>query len=317
VPDLEDRSVTEVIPVPHGFDLRLDDGEVAQARRVIVAAGIRAYEYMPPELAALPAELASHSARHVRVDPFAGQEVAIIGGGASAVNLAPLLLKIGARPTLVARRPAIDYCGPPVERTLWDRLREPESGLGTGWRSWACCAMPMVFHAMPEAFRVMIVRKHLPAAPGWTLQPQVEGIVPTVLGATIARADAVGSRVRLELDLQDDRKHVLMADHVIAGTGYRVDMRRLAFFGPDVLDRLDCVNHTPRLSRWFETSIPGLHIVGTAAANSFGPMMRFAYGAGFASRRLSGYLARKATRGSVRSGAASSSPWAKPTLAGT
>jgi thioredoxin reductase len=317
VPNLEDRSVTEVTPTPYGFDLCLDDGEVAQARRVVVAAGIRAYEYMPPELSDLPAELASHSARHVKVDQFAGQEVAIIGGGASAVNLAPLLLRVGAKPTLVARRPMIDYCGPPVERTLLDRIKEPESGLGTGWRSWACCAMPMVFHAMPEAFRVMIVRKHLPAAPGWTLQPQVEGIVPAVLGATIARADAVGRRVRLELDLQGDRKQVLMVDHVIAGTGYRVDMRRLPFFGPDVLDRLDCINNTPRLSRWFETSVPGLHVVGTAAANSFGPMMRFAYGAGFVSRRLSGYLARKSAPGSVSAEAASPASWAKPTLART
>ena len=104
---------------------------------------------------------------------------------------------------------------------------------------------------------------------------------------------------------------------MIAGTGYRVDMRRLPFFGPAVLNRLDCIEQTPRLSRWFETSIPGLHIVGTAAANSFGPMMRFAYGAGFTSRRLSAHLARTSPRGSVRASGASSQPWAKPTLAGT
>jgi hypothetical protein len=316
VPRLEDRLVSEVKPASYGFDIYLDDGEVAPARRLIVAAGIRSYEYMPPQLADLPAELATHSARHVKVDQFAEREVAIIGGGASAVNLAPVLIQAGAKPTLIARRPAIAYCGPPAERTLLDRIREPESGLGTGWRSWACCTMPSVFHAMPEAFRVMIVRKHLPAAPGWTLQPQVDGIVPTVLGATIARADAVGGRVRLELDLLGGKKQIVMADHVIAGTGYRVDMRRLAFFGPEVLDRLDCVNYTPRLSRCFESSIPGLHFVGTAAANSFGPMMRFAYGAGFTSRRLSRHLARTAARGSVRAGASSAS-WEKATLAGT
>ena len=45
------------------------------------------------------------------------------------------------------------YCGPPDERSLWEKIKEPESGLGTGWRSWACCAMPMVFHSMPEPFR--------------------------------------------------------------------------------------------------------------------------------------------------------------------
>jgi 2-polyprenyl-6-methoxyphenol hydroxylase-like FAD-dependent oxidoreductase len=317
VPRLEDRHVTEVTPTSYGFDLQLDDGEVVPARRVIVAAGIRAYEYMPPELADLPTGLASHSAMHVTVDQFAGRDVAIIGGGASAINLAPLLLRVGAKVTLIARRPAIAFCGPPVERTLWDRIKAPESGLGTGWRSWACCAMPQVFHAMPESFRVMIVRKHLPAAPGWTLQPQVEGIVPIIVGATIARADEVGGRVQLKLDVLGGETKVVTADHVIAGTGYRVDMRRLPFFGPAVLDRLDCVEHTPRLSRNFESSLPGLHFVGTAAANSFGPMMRFAYGAGFASRRLTRHLMRTAARGSVRAGAGSSGSWAKPTLAGT
>jgi hypothetical protein len=177
--------------------------------------------------------------------------------------------------------------------------------------------MPTVFHAMPEAFRVMVVQKHLPAAPGWTLQPQVDGIVPTIAGSLIARADATGGRVRLELDMRDGSKRVVMADHVIAGTGYKVDMRRLPFFGPEVLKQLNCINNTPRLSRWFETSVPGLHIVGTAASNSFGPMMRFAYGAGFASRRLSKYLARSAVRNHVPSEPATSSAWSKPTLVRT
>jgi hypothetical protein len=316
-PRLEDRTVTAVTPTAYGFDLHLKDGGIAPARRVVVAAGIRDYEYMPPKLAALPDGLASHSAMHVKVDQFADKDVAIIGGGASAVNLAPLLLKAGARVTMIVRRPKIAYCGPPTERSLWEKIKEPESGLGTGWRSWACCRMPMVFRAMPESFRVMIVQKHLPAAPGWTLQPQVDGIVPTIAGALIARADAVAGRVRLELDLRDGGKRVVNVDHVIAGTGYKVDMRRLPFFGPEVLDRLDCVNNTPRLSRWFETSVPGLHFVGTAAANSFGPMMRFAYGAGFVSRRLSKHLARSAARGNARSATAASAQWAKPTLVGT
>ena len=317
VPMLEDRCVTDVTPTSYGFDLTLDNGEVAPARRVVVAAGIRAYEYMPPELEALPNELASHSAMHVNVDRFAGHEVAVIGGGASAINLAASLNRVGASVTVIARRPEIAYCGPPSERTLLERIKEPESGLGTGWRSWACCTMPMLFHAMPEAFRMMVVRKHLPAAPGWTLQPQVDGIVPTILGATIGRAEIVGGRVQLELNLREGTKRVLTTDHVFAGTGYRVDMRRLAFLGPAVLDQLDCVENTPRLSRWFESSVPGLHFVGTVASNSFGPMMRFAYGAGFASRRLSTHFARTLAQGRVRSGNTPQNQWAKATLVRT
>jgi hypothetical protein len=62
--------------------------------------------------------------------------------------------------------------------------------------------------------------------------------------------------------------------------------------------------------------VPGLHFVGTAAANSFGPMMRFAYGAGFVSRRLTGHLSRALPRGSVRGGVAAGR-WAKADLART
>lgn len=316
VPTLEDKLVTAVIPTRYGFDLQLEDGEVAPARRVIVAAGIRAYEYMPPQLADLPIELASHSALHVRVDHFKDREVAIIGAGASAINLAALMNQAGAKVTLVARRSRIEYCGPPQERTLIERIREPESGLGTGWRSWACCAMPSVFHAMPEKFRVMVVRKHLPAAPGWTLQPQVDGIVPVITNASLASADAVGGRVRLGLEMRGGGQQDLTVDHVIAGTGYRVDMRRLAFFGPQVLDRLDCVEQTPRLSRHFESSIPGLHFVGTAAANSFGPMLRFVYGAKFTSRRVAGHLVRSLPKGSV-TGGIQPNRWQKADLART
>jgi thioredoxin reductase len=315
VPGLEEQLVRQVLPTGHGFDLLLEDGEIARARRLIVAAGIRAYEYLPPQLASLPTELASHSAQHVRVDSFRGREVAIIGGGASAINLAALLHQNDATVTLVVRKDRIDYCGPPAERSLWEKVREPENGLGTGWRSWACCAMPGVFHAMPEAFRLMVVRKHLPAAPGWTLKPQVDGIVSTLLGASIGRADEVGGRVRLALDRAGGERTILTADHVIAATGYRVDVRRLSFFGSTVLDRLNCVQHTPRLTRHFESSIPGLYFVGTAAANSFGPMLRFAYGAGFTSRRLAGHLKHVRSPHTMHGDAAAG--WSKANLVGT
>lgn len=317
VPQLEDKLVTVVRPTRVGFDLDLNNGEVVPAKRVVIAAGIRNYEYLPPELEVLPPALRSHSADHVRLDQFIGKEVAIIGAGASAVNLAPLLLNVKARVTIIARRKSIAYCGAPRERTRWDRIKAPESGLGEGWRSWACCTMPMVFHAMPEALRVTVVHKHLPASPGWTLKPQVDGIVPTVLGAQVAGADVAGDRARLELKLEGGESRVVTADHVIAGTGYRVDMRRLPFFGTDLLERLDCVEYTPRLSPWFEASIPGLYFVGTAAANSFGPMMRFAYGAGFASQRLSKHLLRVSRRRSVRAGGTEPTPWAKQKLAQT
>jgi hypothetical protein len=71
---------------------------------------------------------------------------------------------------------------------------------------------------------------------------------------------------------------------MIAATGYRADLRRLPFLGKDVLARIRCLEHAPVLSANFESSLPGLYFLGLASANSFGPMMRFAYGADYTTR---------------------------------
>jgi len=84
----------------------------------------------------------------------------------------------------------------------------------------------------------------------------------------------------------------MTADHVIAATGYKVDLERLSFLHPDVLSDIRSVHNTPILSSHFESSVPGLYFVGTAAANSFGPLMRFAVGAGFTATRVSKHLAK-------------------------
>jgi hypothetical protein len=50
------------------------------------------------------------------------------------------------------------------------------------------------------------------------------------------------------------------------------------------------VAETPVLSSRFESSVPGLFFVGALSANTFGPLTRFAFGAGFAAERLVGRL---------------------------
>ena len=44
------------------------------------------------------------------------------------------------------------------------------------------------------------------------------------------------------------------------------------------------------LNRSFEASVRGLYFAGYLSAATFGPSMRFIYGAGFAARRISGHL---------------------------
>ena len=53
----------------------------------------------------------------------------------------------------------------------------------------------------------------------------------------------------------------------------------------------------------FRVVLPGLHFVGIAAANSFGPVMRFAFGAGFAARSLTHTMMKSPSRHTARVGA--------------
>lgn len=303
VPALDERLVAAVEPSQDGFELRLDDGEIVTASRVVVAAGIRNFTHFPPELEGLRGSLVTHSADHSDMTTFIGREVVIVGGGASALDIAALLSDNGASVTVVARNKRIAFCDPPRPRTLADKLQAPLSGLGTGWRSLACVMAPMVFYHMPQDFRLMVVRKHLGPAPGWTVRERVEKNVPVLLDTALTSARERAGRVELTVRLADGAMKSLRADHVISATGYKVDMGKLGLLSSRTLSALRCAAKTPVLSTQFESTVPGLYFVGSAAANSFGPLLRFAYGAGFAATRLSRHLKQTAPRRAMAPGA--------------
>jgi thioredoxin reductase len=288
VPHLEQVDVTGVAPAPEGFRLTLASGETLRARRVVLAVGISHFAHLPAELAGLPAELISHSSRHADLSGFAGREMLVLGIGASAVDCAALLAGAGARVTMVGRAATIHFHeGPGDKPRSWvQKLRAPISGLGPGWKSRLCTDAPLVFHAMPEKFRRLVVDRHLGPAPGWWTRPMVEGKVEFRLGQTVESATAQGGRIRLALRDAEGRASEVGADHLIAGTGYRPDMARLHFLDPALRASLRTAAGSPVLSRHFESSVPGLYFVGLSAAMSFGPLERFVYGAGFAARRL-------------------------------
>src|SRR6266852_6499634 len=86
VPDLEDNLVVSMDRSLSGFDIRLDDGELVTARKVVAAVGISHFQYVPPVLSALPEEFVTHSSRHTSFGRFKGRDVTVIGAGASALD---------------------------------------------------------------------------------------------------------------------------------------------------------------------------------------------------------------------------------------
>jgi hypothetical protein len=173
---------------------------------------------------------------------------------------------------------------------LLTRLRAPMSGLGPGWKSRLCTDAPLLFHAMPPSFRIEVTRRHLGPAPGWWTRPMVEGKVTFHLGQTLLSAIEKGERIQITLAGADGTSRTLAADHLIAATGYHPDIRRLRFLSSALRAELRTAADAPVLSRNFESSVAGLYFVGLAAANSFGPVSRFAFGAGFTAKRLARHL---------------------------
>ena len=296
VPELENEMVTDLQRSPEGFQLTLSSGELVTARRVVVAVGLTNYEQLPAELSSLPEGFVTHSSRHTTLDHFKGRGVVVVGAGASALDLAALLHEIGAVVQVVARAPEIRFHNPPdnINPSWLDRLRSPITGIGGGWRLFMCTNLPLVFRLMPEQFRLNKVRRILGPAPGWFVKEQIVGKVPLNLGVMITRAEVQNGRVTLQLTGSDGAQRTLVTDHVIAATGYKVDLQRLSFLSGNVLAQIKSVECTPILSSTFESSVPGLYFVGASAANTFGPVLRFAFGARFTAVRLSRHLARSA-----------------------
>jgi cation diffusion facilitator CzcD-associated flavoprotein CzcO len=294
VPQLENKSVVQMEKSPGGFQIRLADGESLAAKKAVAAVGICHYAHVPEVLARLPEELITHSSMHPTVDRFKGSEIAVVGAGASAIDLAALLHQAGASVQLIARKPAISFHSPmQLPRPLMARVQRPMTGVGPGWRSLFCTDAPLLFRKLPQRFRLDFVRRHLGPAPCWFTRDQVVGMVPFNLGVNITRASDQHGRVRLELADHSGARRTIEADHVISATGYKVDLRRLVFMDADLRAGIRSAEQTPVLSSNFESSVPGLYFVGASAANTFGPLLRFAFGARFAARRLSPHLARK------------------------
>jgi thioredoxin reductase len=292
VPTVEQRFVSSVNTNDEGFSLTLDDGETFSSRTLILAIGVGYFAHVPSPLAELGDEFATHSSRHSDLSAFANQEVAIIGAGASALDLAALLNATGARPVVITQGPVVHFHDRQrIPRTIRSRVLAPSSGLGPGWRSWLYCNFPLLFHYLPERQRLQATKTHLRPAGGWFMKDEVIGKVPIIFSSTVEEATVESDRVRLQLSPEGAEPLELTVDHVIAATGYRVDVDRIAFLDASLRARIDTVKKTPILSSHFESSVPGLYFVGAAAANSFGPAQRFAFGARYAARRVASRLA--------------------------
>jgi len=282
VPDLDTRKVTRVEQSRNGFRLRLTDGDDVRARRVVVAMGLAHQEFKPAPFAGLPQALVSHTCDHVHFDAYRGKRVAVVGRGQSACETAALLSEIGCEAELISRGDLLWLAPEQRDETYrnelsW-RLRKmtmTRGAVGPFPLNWLVEA-PALVHLMPPRLRAeFTIRCLRPKASAW-LRSRF-GAVRINANRTIRQARVQGERVELELDNGTET-----FDHVILGTGYKIDIARLGILAPTLLQGIATVDGSPRLDDGLESNVPGLHFVGSTAVHSFGPLMRFVWGAGFA-----------------------------------
>jgi predicted ATP-grasp superfamily ATP-dependent carboligase len=279
-PELDARRVTAVARADRGFRLRLDDGEDLAASRVIVAAGLVPFMYRPEPFASLPGAMVSHAYEHADLSGFSGRRVAVIGSGQSALEYAALLHECDADVQVLARHEGI--------RWLPDDTLPESVGTGLDWRpsvpfpptdvggrltGWAA-AVPDVFRRLPARVQPDVAFRCIrPAGSGWLRGRLAD--VPITQGAVVTEASEHDGAAHLRLADGSTRT----VDHVLLGTGYRVDVRRYPFLEPELAGSIEVADGGyPVLAPGLESSVAGLHFMGAAAARSFGPIMRFVVG---------------------------------------
>jgi len=293
VPHLEEVMVKSLEHDGSCYRLRLETGAHCTARAVVVAAGISHFAALPRALSDLPQGLVTHTSEHNDLDAFKGRKVAVIGAGASAADVAGLLHEAGAEVHLIARGSLIPFHDKiRLPRPLYDRLRNPSSKIGPGWRMLLLSKLPHLFRRLPEATRLRIARTYHWPAPGYFMRDRVIGRVTVHLGLETVQAKPNAGGVLLTLANNGGEKREFQADHVICGTGYRPELARLPFLDHALLSRISAVQGTPILSANFESSMPGLYFVGAIAMNTFGPVLRFACGAEIAAPCVARHLSR-------------------------
>jgi FAD-dependent urate hydroxylase len=265
---------------PGGFALELADGTRFTSRRVVLATGHLSFRVLPAALAGLPEQLVVHSSGVREPSAYKGRDVCVIGAGQSALETAALLHEHGATVRLVVRRDHIAWNSRSKRRSLLQRVLTPDAGIASGWKSWAISELPGTFRrCFPPAKRHWFVARAFGPGGSWWLRERIEGRVPIEFATHIDCATQSGTGVRLKVR-DAAAMRTLDTEHVVAATGYQVDIDRLDYLEKSLQQTIAReARGIPALNASFETSVPGLFMVGLASAPVFGPIMRFMYGA--------------------------------------
>jgi hypothetical protein len=302
-PDVDRRQVQQVDRDRTGFVLQLSDGDRLRARRVALATGIASFVHRPALFEGLSTDLVSHTADHRDLSRFAGQRILVVGGGQSALESAALLHEAGASVEVAVRADHVNWLhGGKYHRRLGRAapLLYAPTDVGPMGLS-RLVAVPDLFRRLPRRVQDPLAYRAIrPAGAAWLVPRLLE--VPVRLGTHVVAATPTGSGA-LRVHLSGDTERVV--DHLLLGTGYRIDVARHPLLTPGVARAVRRAGGYPILRQGLESSVPGLHFLGAPAAWSFGPTMRFVAGGWYGGRALAAAVTgRPASAAEALAGAA-------------
>ncbi|QBD78385.1 NAD(P)/FAD-dependent oxidoreductase [Ktedonosporobacter rubrisoli] len=290
VPDVDETYVETVERQGQQFLVTLVDGRKVKAPVVVMAMGLYYYANRPAEYDLFPAELVTHSFEHSDFSRFAGKQIAIVGGGQSAVEYSALLHEAGASVHLVSRRP-IHWLEPDKSegRSLIEQLKEPNAAISTGWESWMLEYVPYLFYRYPQYKKDSFLGSHYNAAANDWLHDRVVGKVSLHEKQVVNKMKETDNALSMTLSSGEQ----FDVDHVLLATGYKVDINKLPMIHPSLLKEIQVDDGSPLLNPYFQSSVPGLYFVGLSSLRAFGPLYRFVVGNKATAQRVTSAVVRQ------------------------
>jgi cation diffusion facilitator CzcD-associated flavoprotein CzcO len=250
------------------FEACCDNGETLRARHVVAAPGLAPFANLPDELSAVvPPDRMAHTATLVDFRALAGKRCLILGGRQSAFEWAALMIEQGVESIdLVYRhdtpRFAIadwSFTDAMIDSTLgvrgWFRRLDPSEQQAIHRRFWSVGRLQLEPWLWPRVNRRNV-----------RLWPNAQ--------VTALRATPLGS-----IETRLDRGDSIFVDQILFATGYRVDLSRVTYLVEDVQSgKLRVDDGFPVLDEDFQTTVPGLYIVGQPSIPYFGPFFGFVRG---------------------------------------
>jgi cation diffusion facilitator CzcD-associated flavoprotein CzcO len=241
------------------------NGDVINAKQVVLAPGFRHFQHIPEDLKAkLPEGRYQHTCEYVNFSDAEDKRYLIVGGRQSAFEWAALLLESGASAVHLSHR----HASPAFAVADWSWVKPLVDN--------------MVEH--PDWFRRLSKKeKDEISYRMWSegrlkIEPWLESRLSDDRLKVWPHTEIISCAVNEsgERAVMLTNRETIIVDKLILATGYKVDITRVPLLAAGNLpEQLETRNGFPVLSNYFETSVPGLFITSMPAMQDFGPFFGF------------------------------------------